>query len=128
VGKRARPLSRNALSAVFLREGTHFACGSLIFYVTWTMPWSCLTLGCANVVNRYVLLVEDEGSRVELTASSWADQREDRKRDQDLKHKVPPFLLLMIMTRFCSSFVMHLVDRWQFVLYLLVSVQLNLHY
>jgi hypothetical protein len=75
-----------------------------------------------------VLLVEDEGSRVELTASSWADQREDRKRDQDLKHKVPSFLLLMIMTRFCSSFVMHLVDRWQFVLYLLVSVQLNLHY
>ncbi|KAK3145902.1 hypothetical protein QOZ80_3BG0258970 [Eleusine coracana subsp. coracana] len=48
-GKRARPPSRNALSAVFLRE--------------------------------------DEGSRLELTPSSWTDQREDMKKEQDLKHE-----------------------------------------
>ncbi|WVZ60753.1 hypothetical protein U9M48_010734 [Paspalum notatum var. saurae] len=49
-GRRTRPPSRNALSAVFLRE--------------------------------------DEGSRVEQTASSWADQRSERKViDQEVEPK-----------------------------------------
>jgi hypothetical protein len=99
-GRRTRPPSRNALSAVFQREGARFF---LICYLSFrTVLCSSLSLNGGDCFCFYYLFVcllvlmycfgSDEGSRAAQVASSCADQSGERKgMDQELEPQVQPF-------------------------------------
>ena len=101
-GRRTRPPSRNALSAVFQREGARFffpicylsfrtvLCSSLSLNGgdCFCLLFICLFIGVAGLY----CFGSDEGSRETQTASSWAEQSGERKgMDQELEPQVRPF-------------------------------------
>jgi hypothetical protein len=131
-GRRIRPPSRNALSAVFQREGAQpFFWFNLSFR---TVLCSFLKLSGGDclcffigVAGLYIVLSgSDEGSRAAQAASSWAEQTGESKRmDQELEPHVSHSENLY-RTRFricsCRSFLNALGYRY---CYLMVSVQLS---
>jgi len=102
-GRRTRPPSRNALSAVFQREGGRFFffnllsvvpyCPLLIVEFKWRRLFVFLLFICLFIrVAGLYCFGSDEGSRVTQTASSWAEQSGERKgMDQELEPQVQPF-------------------------------------
>jgi hypothetical protein len=102
-GRRTRPPpSRNALSAVFQREGVplfFFFLNNYSSFCIWFSFGSLLSRGGGDCFFFYLFsgdvdlccLVEDEGLRAEQTTSSWADQGDFRKgMDRQPESQVRP--------------------------------------
>jgi hypothetical protein len=128
-GRRIRPPSRNALSAVFQREGAQpFFWFNLSFR---TVLCSFLKLSGGDclcffigVAGLYIVLSgSDEGSRAAQAASSWAEQTGESKRmDQELEPQVShsenlyrvdlPALGFVVVVRFSMRLVIDTVISW----------------
>ena len=102
-GRRTRPPSRNALSAVFQREGARFFF-SVCYLPFRTVLCSFVELNGSDCFCFYLFIYlfigvaasycfgSDEGSRVAKTASSCPDQSGERKgMDQELESQVRSF-------------------------------------